>query len=126
MIYLASPYSHPSSFEREKRFRAVCHAAATLFGRGIHVFSPIVHSHPLAILPGHDLPGDWAFWRSFDERMIGMCDELWVLKIDGWMDSVGVSAEIQIAAEMDKPVRHVSLDELTTIEPGRQEEGITR
>ncbi len=30
-----------------------------------------------------------------------------MLTIDGWLESVGVQAEIQIAAELDMPIRYV-------------------
>jgi hypothetical protein len=94
LIYLASPYSHPDPAVREARWRVACRAAAQMMRRGELVFSPIAHSHSMCEV---GLPGDWAFWREFDQRMIAVCDELRVLMLDGWRESAGVSAEVDIA-----------------------------
>jgi nucleoside 2-deoxyribosyltransferase len=112
MIYLASPYSHPHAMVRELRFHDACVALANLVRAGIPTFSPIVQGHPLAL---HGLPTDWAFWEAFDRDHISRCDELAVLTLDGWQDSVGVAAEIAIAAELGKPVWYLAPD--ATVSP---------
>ena len=104
MIYLASPYSHSEANIREQRFRAVCRMAAELMRQGQVVFAPIVHGHPLV---GHGLPSDWPFWERFDREHLRRCDELVVLMLDGWRESIGVAAELRIAAELGKPVRYL-------------------
>ena len=104
MIYLASPYSHPDSAIREERFRAACQAAAQLMRAGNIVYSPIAHSHPIAL---HGLPTDWRFWERHDREHLIRCEELVVLMFDGWRESEGVHAEIRIAAELGKPVRYL-------------------
>lgn len=107
MIYLASPYSHPDPSVREQRFRAACRAAVALLHAGRVVFSPIAHSHPLA---QHGLPGNWQFWERYDRAFLERCDEVVVLMLDGWQESVGVQAEIRIARELGKPVRYLAPD----------------
>ena len=104
MIYLASPYSHADAAIREERFHAACVAAAQLMRAGNVVYSPIVHSHPIAL---HGLPTDWRFWERHDREQLVRCDEVVVLTIDGWRESEGVQAEIRIAAEHGKPVRYL-------------------
>jgi hypothetical protein len=107
MIYLASPYTHTDPGVREERFDAACRAAATLIRAGHHVFSPVAHSHPIA---RYGLPLDWQFWESFDRRVLEMCDEVVVLTLPGWEDSVGVRAEIQLARDLGKLVAAHSPD----------------
>jgi len=102
MIYLASPYSHTDQAIEIQRFDAVCQAAATLMMRGVNIFSPIAHSHAIARF---GLPTDWAYWQHYDRAFIAWCDELWVLTLPGWKQSVGVLAEVRIAEEAGKPVR---------------------
>lgn len=68
------------------------------------MFSPISHSHPIAV---NGVPSDWTFWESFDRRMLSASDELAVLMLDGWRESRGVQAEIELALEMDLPIRYV-------------------
>jgi nucleoside 2-deoxyribosyltransferase len=113
IIYLASPYSHPDPAVREQRFHAACRAAVALLHAGRVVFSPIAHSHPLA---QHGLPGNWQFWERYDRAFLERCDEVVVLMLDGWEESVGVQAEIRIAQELGKPVRYLA-PELAPISP---------
>jgi nucleoside 2-deoxyribosyltransferase len=111
--YLASPYSHPDPAVRQERYRAACRATAALVRAGHAVFSPIVHSHPLA---DYGLPTDWNAWEHFDRRFLDQCDEVLVLMLDGWRDSAGVQAEIRIAQEMGKSVRYVAPEDVAAAE----------
>jgi hypothetical protein len=115
MIYLASPYSHPDPQVREKRFEAACRAAAELLRQGQSVFAPICHSHPIC---EYGLPLDWQFWQPHDRRFLETCDEIVVLMLAGWEESVGVQAEIAIARELGKPVRLLAAESQTGISPG--------
>ena len=103
LIYLAGPYSDPSESVVEHRYDAHLEAAAQLIAAGSLVFSPIAHTHPLAM--AHELPADFDFWRQFDERMIDACDKVVVLCIDGWDRSTGVQAELEYARAQGKEIR---------------------
>lgn len=121
MIYLASPYSHPHAAVRELRFHDACRATAELLRTGHSVFSPIVLGHPLA---AHGLPTEWSFWEPFDREHIARCDVMLVLMLDGWHDSIGVTAEIQIAAGLGLPIHYVASNDSTFIQvehPGEME-----
>jgi len=109
MIYLASPYSHPDPQVRQARYEAVCRAAAALMREGHAVFSPIAHSHGIA---RYGLPLNWEFWERYDLEMLATCEELWVLKLDGWQQSRGVNAEIAAAKTLGKPIRFVTAEQL--------------
>jgi len=116
MIYLASPYSDPDVEVRERRFEAVCRAAAELIRSGKSVYSPIAHTHPIC---RHGLPGDWRFWQHHDRQHIEICDEVVVLMLDGWKQSEGVQAEISIARELGKPVTFMRLETANEENPGQ-------
>jgi nucleoside 2-deoxyribosyltransferase len=105
LIYLASPFSHPDHLVRRQRFEAACRAAAELIRQGKIVFSPIAHSFNVC---AYGVPLDWRFWEKHDRRFLEACDEVIVLTIDGWLESVGVQAEIDIAQELGKPVSFLS------------------
>ena len=107
MIYLASPYTHPDSGVRQQRFEAACRAAAALIRQGKTVFSPVAHSHPICRF---GLPGDWGFWERHDLEHLAVCDEVVVLKLDGWRESVGVQAEVAQAWALGKPVTFLAVD----------------
>jgi hypothetical protein len=104
VIYLASPYTHPDPAVRAVRFRATCQTAAKLIREGQIVFAPIAHSHPMTEF---GLPADWQFWERYDVEFLRRCSELVVLKLDGWRESRGVQAEIDLALEMDLPIRYL-------------------
>ena len=101
-IYLATPYSHAKPTVRSARFRKINEVAARLMAAGLHVYSPISHTHPIA--EAGDLPLGWDFWEQYDRHFIEWCDQLYVYCADGWKESKGVTAEIQIAEELGKPV----------------------
>ena len=113
VIYLASPYNHDDPNVQELRYWEACRAAAQMMRAGWLVFSPIAHSHPIARF---GLPGDFAFWETLDKAWIDRCDELVVLTISGWRDSVGVTAEIEYARQRGLPIRYVDPDELHALE----------
>lgn len=104
MIYLASPYSHSEPAVQEARFREACRAAAAMMRAGELVFSPIAYTHPIAAF---GLPGDWAYWERFDREMLKICTEVRVLQLDGWMQSKGASAEVDLAHDLGLPVTFV-------------------
>jgi hypothetical protein len=98
LVYLASPYSHPDTSVREVRFQEVCRAAAHLMKAGLHVFSPIAHTHPISL--AGKLPGDWEYWKAYDETVLASCFALAVLKLDGWDQSKGIQGEVDIARRL--------------------------
>lgn len=102
LVYLATPYSHPDADVRERRFHEVNRVAGDLIRKGIHVFSPISHSHSIAM--DGDLPKDFEFWQAYCRVMLRACGKMIVLMQDGWKESVGVKAEVAIAREMGLPV----------------------
>lgn len=110
LIYLASPYSHPSPAIRQQRFEAACAAAATLMKSGYLVFSPIAHSHPIAKCLGRECELDFNLWLDLDKRILPICDILAILTIEGWQSSRGVRAEVEMARRQNRTVRYLSPD----------------
>lgn len=108
LIYLACPYSDPDPAVMEDRFNRVNIVAAYLMGQGLHVYSPISHTHPIAKVG--ELPRGWGYWKDYDTAMISRCNEIYVLKLDGWTESKGVAAELKIADDWGVPVRYLDPD----------------
>lgn len=111
MIYLASPYSASKAHIIERRVRNVQMATAKLIEQGHVIFSPIVHSHPIAHLVSFsplNSPGELSPWMKHDFAMIDVAEEVWVLMLEDWKYSRGVSAEIDYGRSLGKPVRFVS------------------
>lgn len=101
MIYLASPYSHPSSTVRALRYHAVAEFVAKRFGTDV-IFSPIVYTHYMADM--NALPTDAASWQNFNDNMQRAASETWVLKLPGWGQSLGVTHEIEYARALGQDV----------------------
>lgn len=105
-IYLASPYSSPDAETRALRYQSACYAASAIMKQGCMVFSPIVHSHPLA---PRGLPGDFDFWQGYCLSFLRhWATHLFVCKMDGWQESVGVRAEIEEAKRLCLPVIYIN------------------
>jgi hypothetical protein len=98
LIYLAAPYSHDNPLVREGRFQQINKAASTLMKAGLHIFSPISHTHPIALAGG--LPTGWDFWCAYDTAMLEACFAFVVLTLPGWDTSKGVAEETKIAQRL--------------------------
>ena len=69
-----------------------------------HVF---LQTHPEAVRFGGAC--DFASYKEQDLAMLAVCDELVVLMLPGWRDSVGVAAEIAAAEELNMPITYMRL-----------------
>ena len=105
--YLASPYSHPSPVKRHERYLTACYVASLMIRKGILVFSPIASSHSISTNLSGESYG-WDFWKEFDLAIIEVCKDFYILTIDGWDKSVGVTAEIQHAKKLGLPIYTVN------------------
>lgn len=107
LTYLAAPFTHPDRLTMVHRVEQVNWMAAHMLREGEFVFSPLTHNWPLVqtcLL--HDC--SWDFWRHYDLNMIERCDELCVLRLRGWRESIGVMAEVGHADSLTMPVHFVS------------------
>ena len=103
--YLASPYSNYEGGDAGGRELAWLHAAeatALLTRAGVPVFSPIVHSHPLATVCGLDLTH--VEWLAADLPFMDAAKGCIVLRLPGWDDSAGVTFEMRYFRDAGKPV----------------------
>ena len=104
-IYLATPYTHKDENVMEQRFFEVTKVAAQLLNEGYNVYSPITHSHILAKY--HSLPTNWEFWKMVDTDYIEWADEVWILCLECWEKSIGVSEETIIAKKLNKEIKYL-------------------
>lgn len=103
MIYLASPYSHPNASKREKRYFEAAKQVAWMIERRMWTYSPIVYCHNWA--KDFKLPYEAATWIGFNTDMLSLADELFILNIDGWQDSVGIYEEVKIFHQIKRDSR---------------------
>lgn len=105
LVYLATPYSHPDPSVEQIRFEVVNRVAAKLMAEGEHIFSPISHTHPIAL--AGELPKNWEFWKEYDTAILSVCSKLIVLRQVGWEWSKGVTEEVKIAESLGIPVSYI-------------------
>jgi hypothetical protein len=111
--YLASPYSkHPGGLE--VAFRQACEAAALLIKAGVPVFSPIAHSHPIAVAGGLD-PLSYDVWLPADRPMMDAASGIIVLHLLGWATSYGIAEEQRHFAAAGKPEVHMMPGQVPTM-----------
>jgi hypothetical protein len=116
LIYLASPYSSEFADVIERRVAQVQEATAKLIEQGHLIFSPIVHTHPIADQVSFspvNTDGAMSGWMKYDFAMIDKADELWVLRLSGYEKSRGVNAEIQHAFDTGKTIRYIAYPSLS-------------
>lgn len=100
MIYLASPYTGSELQEANRASNAFSFVRAHL-AEGLPVFSPIVYTAGFVGSPGH-----FEAWQFLNDSAIRHASEVWVLCLDGWQTSRGVTHELALARSLGKPIRY--------------------
>jgi len=93
-IYLATPYTG-TEVQQIVRFKQACEICADLMKSGLNVFSPIAHSHNIAVYG--NMPGSYDFWKGQNASWLEWSDELWIARMYGWDKSKGIRFEIDWA-----------------------------
>lgn len=107
-IYLASPYSHPNPEIRRGRYRAAEVAVHWMLLHRLWVYSPIVHNHLLT--EDHGLPMGGDFWTPYSQAMLEPALAVWVLQIQGYVESKGIHDELEFALSRNIPVGYIKPD----------------
>ena len=107
-VYIASPFSHKYKRVMKEREQEINRVIAELtYKYGYSFFGPITQSAPLErIIPA--LGGSFSQWKNIDLTWVKACEELWVVMLDGWDISIGVTEEISYAQELGKPIRYIN------------------
>lgn len=96
------PYGKPGD-----RF-IVTRIAAQLMRQGEIIYSPISHTHVMAMQYG--LPTDWNYWAENCMAFLNASRKLIVLQQDGWQESIGVQAEMSIARDKGLLIEMMAVD----------------
>jgi hypothetical protein len=116
LIYLATPYSkYPTGIEMA--FRDASKIAARMMMAGAKVYSPIVHTHPMAIYGNVD-PLDHSIWLPFDEAIMSVSDTLVIAMMPLWEGSFGIAHEAKIFRAAGKPVFYLNPETLEFTDEG--------
>lgn len=110
LYYLATPYSKWEA-GITMAFVEAAVLTASLLEAGYRVYSPICHTHPIAMYGNID-PLAHDIWLPFDEAMMKKCDGLMVALMDGWSQSKGVAHEIDFFRRAMKPILYLNPENL--------------
>lgn len=102
LAYLATPYSRYKGGP-DQAFKDAAKLAAHLLCAGLKVYSPICHTHPIAVFGALDLL-DHSIWLPFDEAMMEAAGVLIVAHLDGWDESFGIAHEVKFFEAAGKPI----------------------
>jgi len=106
--YLGTPYSkYPSGHESAARQAAII--VADLLRHGIDAYSPIVHSHSVAV-HGKINPMNFELWHKYNNRMIHAAWGFLIAKLPGWQDSEGIKMEVKQFLEIQKPIGFLDIE----------------
>lgn len=112
MIYLASPYSHISQRVRLQRYEAITRITGELQDKYPYAFiGPITQSHQTAKYMKGSCTA-FTSWAKRDLTYISRSDEVWVIMIPGWYESIGVTKEIEFCHRHNIKVRYVDPETL--------------
>lgn len=103
--YLATPYSKYAG-GLEAAFAEACKAAASLVTHGIRVYSPIAHTHPIA-MHGNIDPLGHEIWVPADAPFMHNAVGFIVVKMAGWAESFGIGEEITMFRSLGKPILYM-------------------
>ena len=89
--YLATPYSkYPHGIEAA--FRLAVETRGLLVKAGVPCFSPIIHSHSVAVMCGID-PFDHSVWLPSEAPIMAAARGLIMLRAESWEISAGMEYE---------------------------------
>ena len=103
--YLATPYSkYPAGLEAA--FQMAAKAAAALVKAGVGVFSPIAHSHPIAIHGEIDAYSH-EIWLPSDRPLMDAAKGMLIVTAAGYRESVGIQHEMEVFEAAGKPIMYM-------------------
>jgi hypothetical protein len=104
--YLASPYSK-YEYGIVAAWEDICEDAGLLIKAGVPVYSPIAHTHPIAVHADID-PYAHDIWLPADAPLMEAAHGLIVNMMPGWKESYGISVEIKAFEDAGKPIIYMS------------------
>jgi hypothetical protein len=104
--YLATPYSkYPHGLEAA--FRLAVEQRGLLLKAGVPVFSPIIHSHPVAMQCGLD-PHDHSIWLPSEAPILAAACGLINLAAESWKISFGMMMEREDFQKRGLPIVYMT------------------
>lgn len=121
LAFLSSPYQkYPLG--HQQAYIDVSAISGHLLKAGVMVYSPIAHSHSLA-LHGDIDPHDMLVWMQLNAIMMEKCDILIVAHMPGWDKSEGIKTEVKYFEVANKPIYDLDIETLLLVPRRKSDEG---
>ncbi len=104
LTFVSCPYTDVDPTVIESRISVVYGQIAKLLELGHVPVSPLLMH---AVNTRHHINNDWEFWERYSIELLSQCSAMVVLMIQGWEESVGVTAEIEYARSHNIPITYV-------------------
>lgn len=111
LIFVCTPYSNDDENIVKYRKKIAGEVCLRLVAKGIYAISPVVYGCALMEY-GENTDGSWNYWQKFCETFLINSKAVYVIKIDGWDKSIGVSQEILFAITHKIPVYFINPETL--------------
>ncbi len=104
--YISNPYNGTEE-QKAERARIAAQVCGKLLKMGIHAWSPIVHNHAMMKSSEFALEERRSLILDFDFSLLRSAQGMLALTIDGWEQSYGVKAEIELCEKLSIPVKYL-------------------
>ena len=111
LCYLATPYTnYPDG--HEQAFIDASKLVARMIIAGFSVFSPIVHTHSVAV-HGNLNKTDHNFWLGVDDDFMIVSKTLLIAQMKSWEESDGIERELKRFKELEKKYYYLDPETLS-------------
>lgn len=103
-VFISMPYSGTLD-QMNERVKHAKEYSVILLQRGIVPVCPVTSGHLL--VEHSDIELSHQSWLQYAYEFFEMCDEVHVLQLQGWKESLGVAEEVYWARRSNKPVTFI-------------------
>lgn len=110
-IFVAGPFNHPDQKIKDYRTRTIAQYCVKIFNEGNFPVSALLSGLAIVNYSCLPVPTDTETWRNFSMEYVDGCDELHILKLEGWEESSGLETERMMALANDIPILYIDVNE---------------
>lgn len=110
-IFVAGPFNHPDKEVMDYRTRTIAQYCVKLFKDGDTPVSALLTGLAIIKYSALPVPTDTETWRNFSIGHVVGCDEIHILKLEGFEESSGLETERMTAIHNDIPILYIDVNE---------------
>lgn len=107
-VFISLPFGHPDVCVVLSRFYQAEQHFMTLLREGVCPVSPVVTGYPLCQKYG--ISARFEHWDAYCKTELKSCDEVHVLMLDGWDQSVGLKMELELAKTLGIKISYIPVN----------------